>query len=146
MEHHDTESDSAAAEAAVRRFYEALTTGDLALVDLALAPGWTAEPPLRTGAGPQGWKDSIGHLRRVFGDLHVTVEEIVVAGDRVAVRSVNRGVHTGELLGVAGTGRPVEFRAFDMHRLEGGRIVATWHLEDYFAIAAQIGLSLSRAA
>ena len=66
----------------------------------------------------------------------------MVAGDRVAVRTVTRGVHTGELLGVPGTGRPVEFRAADFHRLTGGRIAATWHLEDYFGLAAQLGVDV----
>lgn len=134
------------AEATVRRFYEALNTGETALVDQALIPAWEAVPALRSGPGAAGWKASIAHLRGVFTDLTVTIEDVVVSGDRVAVRSVNRGVHTGELLGVAGTGREVEFRASDVHRLENGRIAQTWHLEDYFGIATQIGLTFTPAS
>jgi predicted ester cyclase len=133
-------------EATVRRFYEALNTGDTTLVDQALAPGWEAIPALRTGPGPEGWKASIAHLRSVFTDLTVTIEDVVVSGDRAAVRSVNRAIHSGELLGVPGTGNQVEFRAADIHRLEGGRIVQTWHLEDYFGIATQIGLTFTPAS
>lgn len=134
------------AETTVRRFYEPLATGDTTLVDQALAPGWEAVPALRSGPGAEGWKASITHLRGVFTDLNVTIEDVVVSGDRVAVRSVNRGIHTGELLGVPGTGKQVEFRATDIHRLENGRIVQTWHLEDYFAIATQIGLTFTPAS
>jgi predicted ester cyclase len=79
----------------------------------------------------------------VFTDLTTTIEDVVVSGDLVAVRSVSRGVHTGELLGVPGTGRRIEFRASDFHRLENGRIARTWHLEDYFGIATQLGLKFS---
>lgn len=43
-----------------------------------------------------------------------------------------------------GTGRQVEFRASDFHRLGNGRITRTWHLEDYFGIATQLGLTFSR--
>jgi predicted ester cyclase len=136
-----TDSSTSNAAAVVRRFYDALGTGDLALVDAALAPSWSAIPALRTGAGPDGWKASIAHLRGVFEDLEVLVEDVVVQDDRVAVRTLNRGVHRGELLGVAGTGRTIEFRASDVHRLREGLIVETWHLEDYFAIATQLGLS-----
>ncbi|ABK53482.1 protein of unknown function DUF1486 [Acidothermus cellulolyticus 11B] len=128
-------------ETTVRRFYEALTTGDSILVDQALAPEWEAVPPLRSGPGAEGWKTSVAHLRGVFPDLRVTIEDIVFSGDRVVVRSVSRGTHTGELLGVRGTGKQIEFRAIDIHRLENGRIVQTWHLEDYFGIALQIGLT-----
>lgn len=131
---------------AVRRFYQALATGDGALVDQALAPDWEAVPPLRTGDGPQGWKASIAHLRGVFADLTVEIEHIVADGDMVAVRSVGRGKHTGQVLGVEGTGREVEFRAADFHQVIDGRIVRTWHLEDYFSIATQIGVEFSRGA
>ncbi|MDF6045867.1 ester cyclase [Streptomyces sp. JH14] len=74
------------------------------------------------------------------------MEHVVESGDLVAVRSVGRGVHAGPLLGVEGTGREVEFRASDFHRLAGGRIVRTWHVEDYFGIATQIGLEFTRGA
>lgn len=130
-------------EATVRRFYEPLSTGDTSVIDEALAPDWEAVPAMRTGPGADGWKASVGHLRGVFTDLTTTIEDVVVSGDLVAVRSVSRGVHTGELLGVPGTGRQVEFRACDFHRLEKGRIARTWHLEDYFGIATQLGLKFS---
>ncbi|MFE9453482.1 ester cyclase [Streptomyces sp. NPDC006739] len=133
-------------EIAARRFYEALSTGDGALVDEALATSWEAVPPLRTGGGPEGWKASIAHLRGVFSDLTVEIEHVVVNRDMVAVRAVSHGKHTGELLGVEGTGREVEFRAADFHQMVGGRIVRTWHLEDYFSIATQIGLEFTRGA
>ena len=131
------------AETTVQRMYDALSTGDTPLVDQALAPDWDAIPAMQTGAGPAGWKAAIAHLRGVFTDLTVTIEDVVVAGDRVAVRAVTRGVHTGELLGVPGTGRPVGFRAADFHRLAGGGIAATWHVEDYLGLAAQLGLTFS---
>ncbi|MET8613718.1 ester cyclase [Streptomyces misionensis] len=133
-------------EIAVKRFYDALATGDTSLVDAALAPDWEAVPALRTGPGADGWKKSIEHLRGVFSGLTVTIADVVASGDMVAVRSVGRGVHVGELLGVDGTGREVEFRASDFHQVVDGRIVRTWHLEDYFGIAAQIGLEFTRGA
>ncbi|MER6075740.1 ester cyclase [Streptomyces sp. NPDC001817] len=133
-------------EIAVRLFYEALSTGDTALVDEALAADWDAVPPLRAGSGPEGWKASIAHLRGVFSDLTIEIEDVVADGDKVAVRAVSRARQTGDLLGVEGTGREVEFRAADFHRVVDGRIVRTWHLEDYFAIATQIGLEFTRGA
>lgn len=133
-------------EIAVRRFYEALATGDTMLVDEALAPEWEAVPPLRAGSGPEGWKAAIAHLRGALSDLTVEFEDIVADGDMVAVRAVSRAKHTGDLLGVEGTGREVEFRAADFHRLADGRIVRTWHLEDYFSLATQIGLEFTRGA
>lgn len=137
-------TDPNEAETIVRRMYEPLTTGDTTLVDQALTPDWEAVPALQAGPGAAGWKAAVAHLRAVFTDLTVSIEDVVVSGDLVAVRSVSRGTHTGELLGVPGTGRQVEIRAADFHRLAGGRIVQTWHLEDYFGVATQLGLKVSR--
>ena len=134
-------TDTTEAETIVRRMYEPLTTGDTTLVDQALTPDWDAVPPLQAGPGAAGWK---AILRAVFTDLTISIEDVVVSGDLVAVRSVSRGTHTGELLGVPGTGRQIEIRAADFHRLAGGRIVQTWHLEDYFGVAVQLGLTVSR--
>lgn len=55
----------------------------------------------------------------------------------------NLKTHRGEFLGVPATGRRVEFRAFDFHRLEGGRIARSWHLEDNFGLLDQLGVALT---
>ncbi|MFD8964214.1 ester cyclase [Streptomyces sp. NPDC059568] len=128
------------AEALVRRFYQPLSTGDTDLVDEVLAPGWEALPALHAGPGRDGWKATVAYLRSVLGSLSFTIEDVLVAGDgdRVAVRSVTRGTHDGELLGIPATGRQVEIRASDYHQVEGGRIVRSWHLEDYYGVIQQL--------
>lgn len=123
----------------VRRFYEALSTGDTSIADEVLTADWEDIPlPPGSQPGAEGFKQTVAYLRSVFPDLSVTIEDMVVSGDRVAVRSTVRGTHQGEFLGVAATGRPVEFAAFDIHRLEAGRIAQSWHLEDLFGIQKQI--------
>jgi predicted ester cyclase len=72
----------------------------------------------------------------------VTNEDVLVAGDKAAVRSTIRGTHEGELFGIPGTGQPVEFMAIDIHRLEDGQIVETWHVEDFLSVLFQIGASI----
>lgn len=138
----DAPSD-AGAEAVVRRFYEAMSTGALHLADEVLTPDWEDIPLLPgVGTGPQGYKDTIGFLRGVFPDLTMTVEDVVVDGDaqrgKVAVRSTARGTHRGAILGVEATGLQVSFSAFDVHHLREGRIERSWHLEDYTALLQQL--------
>ena len=103
-------------------------------------PDWEEIPAKRgAGKGPKGHKPAIAWLHSVFPDLDIKHEEFVVAGDHVAVRSVNSGTHSGELLGVPATGKKVSYRQFDFHELRGGRIVKTRHLGDFLALAQQIG-------
>jgi predicted ester cyclase/uncharacterized protein (DUF1330 family) len=135
-----------ASEALVRRFYAGLGSGDTGAAEEIVSPDWQ-DVPLAPGVdrGPQGYRQTVGFLRGAFPDLEMTIEDLVVGGDRVAVRSTARGTHEGEILGVAPTGRRVAFRAFDFHRIEDGRIAQSWHLEDFDALLAQLreGASVS---
>ena len=74
--------------------------------------------------------------------MQVTTEDVLVAGDKAAVRSTIRGTHEGELFGIPGTGQPIQFMAIDIHRLENGQIVETWHIEDFLSVLFQIGASI----
>jgi predicted ester cyclase len=51
-------------------------------------------------------------------------------GDWVAFRLKHRGTHTGEFLGVAATGRQVEFTCLVFNRVEHGVVVENWGLHD----------------
>jgi steroid delta-isomerase-like uncharacterized protein len=60
------------------------------------------------GPGLAGVKDIIGGMRRAFPDLHWSVEEQIVAGDKVATRFEWTGTHRAEFLGIPATGRKVK--------------------------------------
>lgn len=64
--------------------------------------------------------------------------DVLADGDRVAVRATVRGIHRGELMGVAATGREVVFPLFIIYRLAGGRIVEHWMLADQPGLMQQI--------
>ncbi len=138
-------------EQTVRRFYEAMSTGDPTAGEELLAPDWQ-DIPLMPGTppGPAGFAQVVTYLRSVFPDLQVTVEDVVVSGEQVAVRSLVRGTHRADFLGVAATQRQVQFRAFDFHQLQDGRITRSWHLEDYLdalqQLGARVGAQVSAAA
>lgn len=126
-------------EAIVRRFYGALDSGDTSDVHEFLADDWEDIPlPPGVAAGADGFSQTVAFLRSAFPDLSVTVDEVLVSGDRVATRALVTGTHLGEFLGVPPSGRRVEFRAFDFHRLSNGRIAQSWHIEDLYAVVEQI--------
>jgi predicted ester cyclase len=77
-------------------------------------------------------------LRAVLGDLHVTVDDVVAAGDRVAVRWTATAVHTGELAGVPPTGRHVRWGGIDLYRFDDGRIAEWWRNDDQAGLLSQL--------
>jgi steroid delta-isomerase-like uncharacterized protein len=129
-------------EAIVRAFYEPFNTGDVSVYDTVLAEDWL-DTPLGQGQQPgrEGFKPIIGIFRGVFPDLQLTTEDVLVDGDKAAVRSTIRGTHQGDFL-VPATGQPVEFMAIDIHRIENGQIVETWHIEDYLSVINQLGATI----
>jgi steroid delta-isomerase-like uncharacterized protein len=123
----------------VRAFYEPFRTGDTSIYREILADDWV-DLPLAPGQeqGPAGMPAQIAAFRRAFPDYDVTNEDLVVADDRVAVRNTVTGTHQGAFMGHAPTGRRIAIRTMDMHQVRGDRIVATWHLEDFAGLIAQL--------
>ena len=125
-------------KAVVRRFYEPFRTGDTSTYLDVLAPGWVNHPADPGAApGPAG-APPVGYYRHVLPDLDTTTEAMIAEGDLVAVRTTHRGTHSAEFLGVPATGRRIELRTHDTHRLVAGRIVETWHLEDFAGLRDQL--------
>lgn len=73
-------------------------------------------------------------------DVTVTMEDCVVAGDRVVGRFVYRGTHTGSLLGIPATGAPVEMRSIDIWRVEDGLFVEHWDELNLLEVFQQVGV------
>ncbi len=63
-------------------------------------------------------------------DLEITVDDVVGDGDVVFVRTTSHGTHTGELFGIPGTGRTVEYTGIATYRVEDGRITYEWFNDD----------------
>jgi predicted ester cyclase len=88
------------------------------VVDHNLQPG--------QGPGLPGVKHVIGLYHEVFPDLSLTCDDIVAAGDKVAVRWTATGTHEGDQLGVPATHRKVTLTGIDIVRIADGRIAERW--------------------
>jgi steroid delta-isomerase-like uncharacterized protein len=73
-----------------------------------------------------------------FPDFRVTTHNIIAEGDKVVVRWTMNGTHLGELMGIAPTGRPVEFTGATIHRIADGKIVENWWAYDALGMMQQI--------
>ena len=74
--------------------------------------------------GVDGVKAFFEMLRSAFPDIQVRVDEIVVDGDRAAAATTMTGTHQGDLLGIAPTGRRVEFTGIDLVRIDADGLIA----------------------
>lgn len=106
--------------------------------DEGIAHGLSDDPanPLR---GPAGFLPFHGQFRGAFPDIEVVVEDQIAEGDRVATRCSVRGKHTGDSLGFAATGSPVEFTGITITRIKDGKIVEAWNNFDFMKMYRQLG-------
>jgi steroid delta-isomerase-like uncharacterized protein len=73
-------------------------------------------------------------------NIHAEEQDVIASGDLVAIRLVVSATHTGNLLGVPATGRPVQWDAVDIYRVTNdGKINEQWAFEDLAAILSQLG-------
>jgi steroid delta-isomerase-like uncharacterized protein len=132
-------------KATFRRFHEAMNSGNAELVsktiDEVVEPDVLIRTPLPVDAtGAKALKQAISILHRAFPDLHVTVEDLIEEGDKVAGRNVVTGTHLGEYMGVAPTGRSVTYNEIFIFRFVNGRIAETWGVVDVFSQMRQLGV------
>lgn len=134
------------AKAVARRLREELvSTGNLALADELLAPDFRYYGPPSLMAEPadrEGFKQLVAAYRRAFPDLREAVEGQLSDGDRVVQFTVSRGTFTGEMAGMAPTGRAYTVPGIEVVRVVDGRIVETRIMFDSLGLAMQAGLDL----
>ena len=75
-----------------------------------------------------------------FPDIKATMDDLVVAGDRVVGRLTYRGTHAGPLYGVPPTGNAIEMRSIDIWRTENGEFAEHWDEVNYLELFQQIGM------
>ena len=69
-------------------------------------------------------------------------EDVVQAGDKVFTRVKLTGRHVGRFLGVEPTGHAVEWYTNELWRVEDGKLVERWAVDDLFGLVAQMGVDL----
>jgi steroid delta-isomerase-like uncharacterized protein len=126
--------------AVVQRWFQAFNDGDLQAAAAARADDFVAHVPgLPDPLDGDGWRGFIATFLGGFPDLQLIVEDMVAAGDRVAVRWTFQGTHRGEFLGVPPTGKRVTMSAVEINRVAAGKVAEHWVQLDQLGLLQQLG-------
>jgi len=125
-----------------RYFEEAWNQGKLEVLDELLSPDYVNHTPSigNPPAGPDGLKPIVTAIRRAFPDLHFTIEDVIVAGDSLVIRTTMTGTHEGDLFGIPPTRRKVSVTQIQIERVRNGRIVEHWRVTDELELMRQLGV------
>ena len=135
-------SSDAAGSVSVRR--SALLPLDPLLgarLDRILDPNWVDIPAAPDQPpGPEGVKPLLTRLTTTFPDLKLTIADILQDGDKVVVRAEMVGTQREGFMGFPSKNRRMSIQVVDIHQIKDGKIVRTWHTEDWMTGLHQLGV------
>ena len=131
-------------KATAMRLLDAMNSGDLEFMsrtaDEIFEPDVRQHSPVEA-TGVQAIKEMVfERLYRAFPDLHITLEDMIEEGDKVAVKDLVTGTHLGEFNGLPPTGKSVSYREIFIARFANGRIAEAWGVVDVFTQMKQLGV------
>ena len=130
-------------KALVRRHIEAgFNRGDWTVCETTLADDYTA----RYGAdgeanvGRDHYVRVCTFLRKSFPDVAIAIEDLVVEGDKIVNRYIERGTLTGRpFLGIEAAGQRYAKLGTTVYRVADGRLAESWGVEDTLGWFRQLG-------
>jgi steroid delta-isomerase-like uncharacterized protein len=130
-------------KALVRRWFkEVWNEGRETTIDELFAEGGVAyglgdgEAQVR---GPAQLKTFVRNLRATLPDLQISIQDIMAEEDKVMVRVLLEGTHSGSGLGVPPSGRKVRVAGIVVIRISKGQFVEGWNSWDQLGLLRQIG-------
>lgn len=133
--------DAQAPKHVVQQFNaEVIQDGNRASFELLVAPGFVnrSAPPGAPNNSESLWNTFQNVLRPGLSNLRVAIHDQVAEGDKVTTRKTITGVHSGEFMGIAPTGRSVTIDVIDIVRVEDGRYVEHWGVNTLPAVLVQL--------
>lgn len=127
-------------KALVRRFIdEVFVKGRLDAVDELVAADFVPHTWPSTGDGRDDLKHAMERIRNGLSEPSFEVEDEIAEGDRVAVRLTAGATHTGDFMGMAGSGKRYSIGEIHIFRITDGMVVEHWHQFDQVGLMKQLG-------
>lgn len=109
----------------VRRWLSELDKENFGIVDEVIVEDCLAHYAGKT-FGREWLRASCEAFPKSFSNSVHIIDDLVAEKDRVVARLTVKAVNTGEFMGAAATGKSVEYSAYTLYRLEGGKIQEIW--------------------
>lgn len=121
-------------EQLLRRFFELVWNekNEAAIDEMVTADSvcYGLPDPDAIARGPEGLKDLQRAFCGAFPDLHLTLEDVIAAGDRVAARWRATGTHLGNHLGFPPSGKQAVLSGATICVVRDGKLCESWNLMD----------------
>ena len=127
----------------VRRWVEEEDKGNFDIYDELLSPDYVCYyPGSPEPLNREVHKQSAILFFKAFPDAAHTIENMIAENDLVAFHSIVKGIHKGEFMGIAPTGKEINFGAVWICRIKKGKIVEVSGVGDMLTFMQQLGMEL----
>ena len=125
----------------IQPFYEMLNkpqSKDLTTLSAILAPNWRSYSGETTSKGKNEFIGQVGGFGKIMPDLEWNIKEVFVDGNKIIVRSEVKGTPVEDLFGIPKTGKSFAIMTIDIHTVEGNKLIAAHHVEDWAGAMKQL--------
>ena len=128
--------------AIMKRVFQAFNDRDMSIIPQITAPGFVRHE-LAGGfgdtEGAEGVRNLYQQALQAIPDFQMKMDDIFATDTHVAVRFTVSGTHKGEFLGVAPTGKKVEYCQINLYCFQEGKCTESWQLMDVAGFLRQVG-------
>ncbi|MCH7974713.1 MAG: ester cyclase [Bacteroidetes bacterium] len=127
----------------VKRIYaEFINQGNEAVFDELGDENIIENEELPPGMEPnrEGVKQFFSMFRSAFPDLHIQVDEMIAADNKIVTRVTITGTHQGTFMNMPPTGNKISYKAIDIFRLINGKVVEHWGIGDNAKMMEQLAV------
>lgn len=79
-------------------------------------------------------------IKKAFPDNKIEIEDMIIEGNKVAVRYKATGTMTGEFFGMPATNKKYSITILEIDVVENGKFVESWAVQDTLDYMRQLGL------
>jgi steroid delta-isomerase-like uncharacterized protein len=89
--------------------------------------------------GKEEVKKVLAKLYRAFPDIEYTIDDVIVAGNKMGLRWHGTGTHRGDYFGIPPTGRPLQYDGITLYELRGDKIARIWVSANMLGVVRDLG-------
>jgi len=119
---------------------DGFSKGDVTVFDTITSPAFVEHQHGFFPPNADGVKKAINNLHNAFPDFSLTINDIVIDGDKVWGRMTGQGTHKRQFGPMPQTGKRFEITVIDIMRFADGKLVEHWGVADRLSLMEQLGM------
>ena len=107
-------------------------------VSKVVIDNWVSVPTPRGGPDASGLTKTLQGFGAAIPDLKWEIQEILQDGNRFVVRSIATGTPVKPVFGIEPKGNSFKIMTIDIHTVEDGKIIRSYHVEEWAKAMQQL--------